>query len=239
LTTNSTGKKSTGGVCQTLKANELVSGRCQGQKQCRLTATFDDFGWIDCARSIPDIHQNPFLHLKVVYNCVPKEVLRESLVSNRPIRPNPTDRSMPVRPLTSSIVNNNQKSIDSTENKSISNQSNNSHLLMTSYVKEQIDLNSSLVTLATITTNATTTTSTSQDYSEFVDAPHYDLNKIQIADTKKKKQLETAANYKTHLADHAEQIKSPENEIVWSDFASIYRHFESTSLCLLCDFQNS
>jgi hypothetical protein len=229
VTHHDTSKKGGNTVCQSPKANELVMNRCQGQKQCRLTATFDEFGWTDCARSMSNAIHSSHLHLKVVYNCAPKEVLRDSLVAARPIRSNSTDRSASTRSTLESIGRP-ANSIDTKVNASQSNgfvikSGNSSKTLFGGSSSGSASFTSPS---SSSSTTGAPTTSTTTDYSGFVDAPRYDSN----ANDKNKAQPETAANYKTHSLDSTltDEVKQS-NDRVWSDWVSLYRYLERKSLC--------
>ena len=54
--------------CQVSFATEIVMSSCFGKKKCTLEADISTFGDPGCPKNAP-------LHLKVVYTCVPKEVL--------------------------------------------------------------------------------------------------------------------------------------------------------------------
>lgn len=218
-TSNDLIKKGTIAVCQAPKANELVMNRCQGQKQCRLSASFDEFGWTDCARSVPNINHNAHLHLKVVYNCAPKEILRDSLVAGRPMRTNTTDAHggsirapSPAKP---------PKSIEAQINVLPSNA-----FKPNSSLDGALDSTTTTTTISSGSSNASTTT---HDYSGFVDAPRYDPNDSNA--NKKRAQPETAANYKTHSLDHplTDEVKQ-EGERASGDWLNLYRYLESKCL---------
>ncbi len=56
--------------CQVSYATETVMSSCHGRKKCSLGVDIGTFGDPGCAKSTR-------LHLKVVYTCVPKDVLKE------------------------------------------------------------------------------------------------------------------------------------------------------------------
>lgn len=251
--TNVNTAKSGLSVCQAAKANDLVTNRCQGQKQCHLSATFDEFGWNECARTYPNIHQSPYLHLKVVYNCVPKEVLRDSLVAGRPVRLNLTVPSISSIRQPSIVASNVRNSIESNESKTslialkgfASSSSPTSSLNTTKVIAKEANVKRNNQTETTSLVLSTTTTTPANNYNELFELARYDLTETSKNGEdndkdhgpddnndnekkmmkEKKTQPETAANYKTHSLDHADEVKS-NYEVVWSDWLSVYQHFE-------------
>lgn len=239
-------KKPAGDLCQAQKANELTMSRCQGQKQCRLWARFDEFDWPPCARQLDTQQRSTQLHLKVTYNCVPKEVLRDAFLNS-----NSSSRN---RGNTNNNNGNSGSSFNSSSNTPTSvlrrpEQPNRSPPATSAQLipPEAGQRSTERVAPPEPATEAPASrrkpaagvgqpaVAATEDYSGFVDAPRYNPNETpgkkpenSESRTAAGAEPETAANYKTNQLDAGPSPAEAKQENIGfvSEWLSAYKYIE-------------